>query len=230
MTTQERTVYVVDDDPGVRASMEDLLSSYGFAVRTFGTAAEYKAESRSDTTACLLLDVELPDMNGLDLQCELAGGEHPPIVFITGYGDIPSSVRAIKAGAIDFLPKPFSPEQLLGAIHSAIEQHQALRDRRAELTDLRARYESLTSRERDVLPLVVRGLLNKQAAAELGISEITLQIHRGNVMRKMAAKSLADLVRMSIKLSIGAADTEQGTTVQFRNSASGHGRHGTELT
>lgn len=231
MTMPECTVYVVDDDPGVRESMEDLLSAYGFNVFTFSSAAEYKAAGgQGEGPACLVLDIELPDMSGLELQSELAGGQHPPIVFITGYGDIPSSVRAIKAGAIDFLPKPFTQEQLLNAIEAAMQQHRQARIQLAELAHLRDRYSSLTPREREVLPLVVRGLLNKQAAAELGISEVTLQIHRGHVMRKMAADSLADLVKMSIKLGITSTETDEGTRSRFRGSASGDGRYGTELT
>lgn len=229
MTAPECTVYVVDDDAGVRESMENLLSSYGFNVITFGSAADYKAGCKADAPACLVLDVELPDMSGLELQSELAGGQHPPIVFITGYGDIPSSVRAIKAGAIDFLPKPFSQEQLLSAIRDALQQHREARRQLSELADLRARCASLTPREREVLPLVVRGLLNKQAAAELGISEVTLQIHRGHIMRKMAADSLAGLVKMSIKLGIASTATDAGARAQFRGSASGDDRYETEL-
>jgi len=198
----DSTVYVVDDDIRVRESMEDLLTSFGFRVTTFGSAAEYVASSRPAQSACLGLDVELPDINGLELQRQLASGEHPPIIFITGHGDIPSSVRAMKAGAVDFLPKPFCPEQLLAAINVAIEQGRIAHKNQMELEVLRKRFASLTPREREVLPLVVRGMLNKQAAAELGISEVTLQIHRGQVMRKMNAESLAELVRMGIKLGI----------------------------
>jgi FixJ family two-component response regulator len=204
MTSEMCTVYVVDDDPGVREAMDDLLSACGFRVVTFGCAEEYQAFHKEDDTACLVLDVDLPDVSGLDLQSQLAAEEHPPIVFITGHGDIPSSVRAIKAGAIDFLSKPLTSEQLLGAIVCALEQHRGARSRRADQADLKKRHESLTAREREVLPLIVRGLLNKQAAAALGISEVTLQIHRGNIMRKMAAESFADLVRMSMKLGIEA--------------------------
>jgi len=198
----ESTVYVVDDDSRVRESMQDLLSSFGFRVTTFGSAVEYVASAQPAEGACLVLDVELPDINGLELQRQLGGGEHPPIIFITGHGDIPSSVRAMKAGAVDFLPKPFCPEQLLAAINVAIEQGRKSRKEQMELEMLKKRLASLTPREREVLPLVVRGLLNKQAAAELGISEVTLQIHRGQVMRKMNAESLAELVRMGIKLGI----------------------------
>lgn len=231
MTQPAGTVYLVDDDPGVREAIEDLLASHGFDVATFNSAAAYKsAIDRAEGPACLVLDVELPDMSGLDLQSELAGGAHPPIVFITGFGDIPSSVRAIKAGAIDFLPKPFTPEQLLSAIETALQQHRQLHSQLAELTSLKNRYTSLTPREREVLPLVVRGRLNKQAAAELGISEVTFQIHRGNIMRKMAADSLADLVRMSIKLGIAATDADDGIRPALHTPAAGGSRHGTEHT
>jgi FixJ family two-component response regulator len=198
----DSTVYVVDDDAGVREAMQDLLSSFGLHVITFGSAAEYIASTHSAESACLVLDVELPDINGLDLQRQLANGQHPPIIFITGHGDIPSSVRAIKAGAVDFLPKPFTPDQLLTAIHTGLQQHRESRKIESELSSLRRCYATLTPREREVMPLVVSGLLNKQAAAELGISEVTLQIHRSQVMRKMHADSLADLVRMSIKLGV----------------------------
>jgi len=207
----EGTVYVVDDDTSVREAMQDLLSSFELHVITFGSAAEYVGSTHSAEPACLVLDVELPDINGLDLQRQLADGQHPPIVFITGHGDIPSSVRAIKAGAVDFLPKPFTPEQLLTAINAGLQQHRESRKSLSELTVLRNCYACLTPRERDVMPLVVSGLLNKQAAAELGISEVTLQIHRGQVMRKMHADSLADLVRMSIKLGVGCPATADGT-------------------
>jgi FixJ family two-component response regulator len=214
------TVYVVDDDARVREAMQDLLSASGFNVIVFGSAAEYVANSAaSHTPACLVLDIELPDINGLELQRQLSKGEHPPIVFITGHGDIPSSVRAMKAGAVDFLPKPFTEEQLLGAISVALEQHRQSRQDQVELSELRKRFASLTPRERDVVPLIVSGLLNKQAAGQLGISEVTLQIHRGRVMRKMEADSLADLVRMSIKLGVGAAGSAGGAAAE---SDSGH--------
>jgi FixJ family two-component response regulator len=152
--------------------------------------------------ACLILDVELPDINGLDFQKQISHGDHPPIVFLTGHGDIPSSVRAIKDGAVDFLTKPFTERDLVDAIRSAVEQDRAVRQERAELETLREHLASLTPREREVLPLVVSGLLNKQAAAELGISEVTLQIHRSKIMQKMEAASLADLVRIAEKLQI----------------------------
>lgn len=200
----DHIVLVVDDDRRIRESLGELLASFELNVRTFGSAAEYTAYALPDVPACLILDLQLPDMNGLDLQAGLRGGEHPHIVFITGHGDIPSSVRAIKAGAVDFLTKPFKHEDLLAAIHSALAQSREARRARATLACLHACYSSLTPRERDVLPLVVGGLLNKQAAAELGISETTLQIHRGSIMKKMRAGSLAELVRMAGALGIGA--------------------------
>jgi FixJ family two-component response regulator len=200
----DHIVLVVDDDRRIRESVGELLASFDLNVLTFGSAAEYIACVLPDVPACLVLDLELPDMNGLDLQGRLSGGEHPPIVFISGHGDIPSSVRAIKAGAVDFLTKPFKQEDLLAAIHSALAQSREARLARAALAGLHACFSSLTPRERDVLPLVVGGLLNKQAAADLGISETTLQIHRGSIMKKMHAGSLAELVRMAGALGIVA--------------------------
>jgi FixJ family two-component response regulator len=167
-----------------------------------GSAGEYLSYPRPDLPACLILDVELPDINGLDFQKQISHGDHPPIVFLTGHGDISSSVRAIKDGAVDFLTKPFTERDLVEAIQSAVERDRAVRQERAELETLRERLASLTPREREVLPLVVSGLLNKQAAAELGISEVTLQIHRSKIMQKMEAASLADLVRIAEKLQI----------------------------
>jgi len=199
---QEEIVFVVDDDARVREAVGELLASLGWQAETFAAAADYVAYAKPDLPACLILDVELPDINGLDLQRQIAEGDHPPIVFITGHGDIPSSVRAIKRGAVDFLTKPFSDADLMAAVRAAIAQDRERRSERTELGVLRHRYDDLTPRERDVLPLVVSGLLNKQAAAELGISEVTLQIHRRNVMQKMAAASLADLVRIAERLQI----------------------------
>jgi FixJ family two-component response regulator len=202
MSPADRMVYLVDDDPLVREAVEDLLSSLGLTVATFGSAAEYLKSAKPDVPACLILDLDLPDINGLELQRQLADVQHPPIVFITGHGSVPASVRAMKEGAQDFLPKPFSPDDLLAAVNNALERDRHQRQASAQLAELRARHASLTPREREVLPLVVSGLLNKQAAAQLGISEVTLQIHRGQVMRKMRAASLADLVRMSAKMGI----------------------------
>lgn len=202
MSSNGEIVFVVDDDVRVREALGELLEALGWRAETFANAADYVAYAKPDLPACLILDVELPDINGLDLQRQIGESDHPPIVFITGHGDIPSTVRAIKHGAVDFLTKPFSDADLVAAIRAAIAQDRARRSDRAELDVLRQRYLDLTSRERDVLPLVVSGLLNKQAAAELGISEVTLQIHRRNIMQKMAAASLADLVRIAEKLQI----------------------------
>jgi FixJ family two-component response regulator len=202
MTNDDYIVIIVDDDIRIRESLSELLASHGIPVRSFASAGEYVNAKNLKRPACLLLDVELPDINGLDLQKQIAEGDHPPIVFITGHGDIPSTVRAIKHGAVDFLTKPFSDVALMSAIRTAVEQDRTAYAERAELDALKRRYHELTPREREVLPLVISGLLNKQAAAELGISEVTLQIHRRNVMQKMAAASLADLVRTAEKLQI----------------------------
>jgi FixJ family two-component response regulator len=202
MIVEERIVFIVDDDRHICEALCELLTPLGLRALTFGSAAEYGGFPRPDLPACLILDVELPDINGLEFQEQIADGDHPPIVFITGHGDVPSSVRAMKGGAIDFLTKPFRQSQLMGAIHQAIGQDRVSRLKRTELTRLRQRFSDLTPREREVLPLVASGLLNKQAAAELGISEVTLQIHRGRIMQKMKAPSLADLVRIAEKLEI----------------------------
>ena len=199
---QGGVVFIVDDDPRVRESLSMLLSSFDMQAITFGSATEYMAYPKPDLPACLVLDVELPDMNGLELQSRITQADHPPIVFVTGYADVPSSVRAMKGGAVDFLTKPFKEADLLRAIDSALAKNREARRKRAELTDLQRRASLLTPRERDVLPLVVSGLLNKQAAAELGISEITLQIHRSSIMKKMEAGSLPELVRMAGALEI----------------------------
>ncbi|MBB5539424.1 response regulator transcription factor [Rhizobium giardinii] len=202
MTRDDYAVFIVDDDERIREALIELLESHGMRAMVFGSAGDYVCASKPDVPACLVLDIELPDINGLDLQRQIAQGGHPPIVFITGHGDIPSSVRAIKSGAVDFLTKPFSDADLLAAIQAAIAEDRKKRAENADLGELRQRYFNLTPRERDVLPLVVSGLLNKQAAAKLGISEVTLQVHRRNVMQKMAAASLADLVRIAEKLDV----------------------------
>jgi len=202
-------VYVVDDDVRVCEAMRELFASLGLPSVTFGSVAEYVAYPKPDLTACLILDVELPDISGLDFQRQLGDAYHPPIVFVTGHADIPSSVRAIKAGAVDFLAKPFSQPDLLAAVNAAIARDGRARLERAELARLRQRYSSLTPREGQVLPLIVSGLLNKQAAAELGISEVTLQIHRSRIMQKMAADSFADLVRMAGQLNIALERRKQ---------------------
>ena len=202
MSSKDHIVFVVDDDFRVREALHELLTAAQLNVVTFGSAAEYMGFAKPDLPACLILDVELPDINGLDLQRQLAADHHPQIVFLTGHGDVPRSVRALKAGAVDFLTKPFSASDLLGAIQAAIAQDREARRTAATLATLQQRVASLTPREREVFPLVVSGLLNKQAAAELGISEVTLQIHRGKIMHKMKAESLAELVRMAGTLGI----------------------------
>ena len=213
MTSPDHIVYVIDDELCVREAVAELLSSAGLNAVAFGSVAEYLTQARSELPGCLLLDVNMPDVNGLDFQKQLAATDHVPIVFITGHGDIPTSVRAIKAGAVDYLTKPVSDEVLLQAVDAAIEQDRKALQERTDLAKVRARYASLTPRERDVLPLVVAGFLNKQAAAELGISEITLQIHRSNVLRKMEADSVAELVRLaaSLHVSIPPAQRRRGT-------------------
>jgi FixJ family two-component response regulator len=202
MNTEEHIIFIVDDDERVREALGELLASHGMRAVAFGSAGEYVRADKPDVPACLILDVQLPDINGLELQRQIADGDHPAVVFITGHGDIPSSVRAIKRGAVDFLTKPFSDVDLMAAIEAALAEDREIRSERADLNSLKQRYISLTPREREVLPLVVSGLLNKQAAAALGISEVTLQIHRRNVMQKMAAQSLADLVRIAERLDI----------------------------
>jgi FixJ family two-component response regulator len=202
MSKDNPIVYVLDDDYRVREALTSLVSSVGLHVEVFASAAEYLKFQKPDSPACLILDLQLPGMSGLDLQREIAGGDAPAIVFVTGHGDVPSSVRAMKAGAIEFLLKPFDDQELLRAIDAAIAQDREARLKRAELAELQRRYALLTPREREVLPFVVAGLLNKQTAAELGNSEITIQVHRGQIMRKMEASSLADLVKMAGKLGI----------------------------
>jgi FixJ family two-component response regulator len=195
-------VYVVDDDVRVREALRELFTSLAVPSVAFGSASEYVAHPKRDVPACLLLDVELPDINGLDFQRQVRDADHPPIVFITGHGDISRSVRAMKNGAVDFLVKPFSREDLVAAIDAAVTRDRRARSERADRARLQQRYSLLTPREGQVLPLIVGGLLNKQAAAELGISEVTLQIHRSRIMHKMAAESFADLVRMASQLNI----------------------------
>jgi FixJ family two-component response regulator len=203
-------IYVVDDDDRVREAISELLESHGFDVMALASAGAYIRAEKPNLPATLVLDVELPDINGLDLQNQIAGEDHPPIVFITGHGDIASSVRAIKCGAVDFLTKPFSDADLLAGVETGLALDERAREERAELRALRTQYAALTPRERDVLPLVVSGLLNKQAAAELGITEVTLQLHRRSVMQKMSAASLADLVRMAERLRIPVTRSRRG--------------------
>jgi FixJ family two-component response regulator len=202
MITERPVVFVVDDDARVRDALSSLLTSAGLDVAVFGSAAEFLEADKPHGPACLLLDLELPDINGLELQKELSEGEAPPIVFITGHGDIPSSVKAMKAGAVEFLCKPFGDEELLRAIDTAIALDRSVRLTRSEYAELRRRYERLTPREREVLTYVVAGFANKQTAGELGTSEITIGVHRGQIMRKMGARSLAELVRFTDKLGI----------------------------
>jgi FixJ family two-component response regulator len=196
------TVYVVDDDAGMREALDAMLTSAGIGVVTCASASDYFRVPKSDLPSCLILDVVLPDGSGIDLQRQLSTGDHPPIIFLTGASDIPTAVRAIKAGAVDFLTKPCRKADLLAAIETAVAQDCRARAERVERMRLTYRHSCLTPREREVLPLVVGGLLNKQAAAKLGISETTLQIHRSRVMRKMEAESLAQLVRMAGKLAV----------------------------
>jgi len=198
-------VFVVDDDHRVREALSSLISSVGLRVAVFGSAAEFLEYEKPDAPACLVLDLQLPGSTGLELQQQVVGGEAPPIVFISGHGDVPSSVRAMKAGAIEFLSKPFDEQELLQAIHAAIDQDRIARQKRSELAELQRHYDLLTPREREVLPFVVAGFANKQTAADLGTSEITIGVHRGQIMRKMGAKSLAELVRMADKLGIARA-------------------------
>ncbi|HTW43959.1 MAG TPA: response regulator [Acidobacteriaceae bacterium] len=200
--TDKRLVYILDDDVRVCSSLKSLLGSLGLDSVSFHSAQAYTSYRKQEAVSCLLLDINLPDANGLVLQQELDSSENPPIIFLTGYGDIASSVQAMKRGAIDFLPKPFQKSELLRAINEAFEKDMKSRMVRAELSQLHSRYSSLTPREREVLPLIVAGYLNKQTAAVLGIREITCQVHRAQIMKKMSARSLADLVRMATKLEV----------------------------
>ena len=196
-------VFVVDDDPSVREALSSLIRSIDLNVETFSSAREFLQHKRPDVPACLVLDVRLPGLSGLDLQRELVTAKNSiPIIFITGHGDVPMSVRAMKAGAVEFLTKPFRDQELLDAIQQAIERDSELLKHRSEAAILNSRYQALTPREREVMGLVVRGLLNKQIAGELGTSEITVKIQRGQAMKKMQAQSVPELVRISEKLGL----------------------------
>ena len=199
-------VYVVDDDASIREALKSLLASMGMRVEVFGSAAEFLKSTLADIPSCLVLDVRLPGVSGLDFQAELTKANiQVPIIFITGHGDIPMTVRAMKAGAVEFLPKPIRDQDLLDAVQLGLEQDRARREAEKAVSEVRGRYESLTPREQEVIALVTAGLMNKQIAAEMDVSEITAKVHRGNVMRKMRAKSLAELVRMADLLGIRRA-------------------------
>jgi len=207
--TDEPTIIVVDDDPGMRESLHDLLRSVGLQVKALASVPEFLKEGRPEGPACLVLDVRLPGRSGLDFQRDLsAANVHLPIIFITGYGDIPMSVQAIKGGAIEFLTKPFRDQELLDAIQLGLARDRAWLEEAKAMAALRSRFETLTPREREVMALVVTGRLNKQIAHDIGISEITVKVHRGQVMRKMNAASLPDLSRMADKLDLTAAKSQ----------------------
>jgi FixJ family two-component response regulator len=203
VTLADGLVFIVDDDDSMREALSSLMRSVGLEAKAFASAREFLAQPQADSAACLVLDVRMPGLSGLDLQRELQRSAISiPIIFITGHGDIPMSVRAMKEGAAEFLPKPFREEELLDAIRLCLERDRVARREHAELAGLRSRYESLTSREREVLGPIVRGLMNKQVAAALAISEVTVKVHRRHIIEKMGARSLPELVRMAEKLQI----------------------------
>lgn len=206
MSPEESFVFVVDDDRRVREALSSLLESAGFRTTAFGSAGAFLEFEKPDCPSCLILDLELPDINGLEVQEQLSGTDGPPIVFLTGHGDVPSSVRAMKSGAVEFLLKPARKQELLEAIARALERDHLARTARMTVAELRKRYDLLTPREQEVLPLVVGGFANKQTAAELGNSEFTVAIQRGQIMRKMGARSLAELIRMADRLTIARRD------------------------
>ena len=196
-------VFVIDDDPGVRASLQSLLRSVGLKVETFDSAAEFVVSKIPSVPSCLVLDVRLPGVGGLDFQAELAKANiRIPIIFITGHGDIPMTVRAMKAGAVEFLPKPFREQDMLDAVRAGLARDRARLENEKAASALAGNYQSLTAREQQVMAFVTSGLMNKQIAGEIGVSEVTVKVHRGNVMRKMGAKSVADLVRMADALGV----------------------------
>ena len=204
------TVLIVDDDPSLREALSDLFRSVGLKTAVFASAPEFLESKLPEAPSCLVLDIRLPGMSGLDFQAQLAGANiHIPIIIMTGHGDIPMSVRAMKAGAVDFLTKPFRDQDMLDAVAQAIERDRKRREDEKAIADLRALFASLTPREREVMALVTSGLMNKQAAAEIGLSEITVKIHRGHVMKKMGARSLADLVRMGEILELHSTKIAQ---------------------
>ena len=209
-STEEPIVYVVDDDASVREALRNLFRSVGLRVEVFGTAPEFLQSKLPDVASCLILDIRLPRLSGLDFQADLArAGIHIPIIFMTGHGDIPMTVRAMKAGAVDFLTKPFRDQDMLDAVTTAIERDRNSRSEARALSDLHARLATLSAREQEIMALVTTGLMNKQIAAEIGVAEITVKIHRGHIMKKMAAKSLADLVKMAQTLGIQRAGPQQ---------------------
>src|ERR1700686_3043541 len=214
MTEAPPIVFVVDDDPSVRRAIKRLIESVGLQVEVFGSAQEFLQGWRRDAPSCLVLDIRLPGISGLDFQPQLAEAHiRIPIIFITAHGDIPMTVRAMKAGAVEFLTKPFRDQDLLDAIQVALERDRTRRQQQAETATLRARLESLTPREREVLPLVVSGLLNKQVAAEIGTTEATVKVHRSQLMRKMGADSLPELVRMAEKIGIPGSKRESSSRI-----------------
>jgi FixJ family two-component response regulator len=206
----EPVVLVIDDDASLREALSDLFNSVGLRAQVFGSAVEFLSATMPDAPSCLVLDIRLPGLSGLDFQAQLVQANiHIPVIIMTGHGDIPMSVRAMKAGAIDFLTKPFRDQDMLDAVTQGIERDRQRRASEKTITDLRALFASLTPREREVMTLVTTGLMNKQVAAEVGLSEITVKIHRGHVMRKIGARSLADLVRMAELLNLHATKKTQ---------------------
>jgi FixJ family two-component response regulator len=208
-TAGEPIIFIVDDDESMREALRRLFGSVGLRVEMFGAATEFLRSKLPDVASCLVLDVRLPGLSGLDFQAELAKASiHIPIIFMTGHGDIPMSVKAMKAGAVDFLTKPFRDQDMLDAVAKAIERDRERREEEKRLSDLRVHFEALTPREREVMGLVTAGMMNKQIAGELELAEITVKIHRGHIMRKMGARSLADLVRMAEALGVGRTKPE----------------------
>jgi FixJ family two-component response regulator len=211
MTSTPELIYLIDDELSIRESLAGLLESLKFKVLAFESAAAFLSHRRRDDCSCMILDVQLPDLNGLELQKRLIDEESMPIIFISGRGDIPTTVKAMKAGAVDFLTKPVDETALVETVRTALARDRKLRQKRAEVLELRKRFNTLTPRERQVYPMLVAGMLNKQIAFRLGIAEVTIQVHRGQLMRKMAADSFADLVRMAARLGIKRYIEDQHT-------------------